>query len=162
MSELSEEVLARLERDGYTGDRVELAWQADLRHEGQATELTVGFQPGTDAPRMMRERFIAEYLKTYGYKDETPVDLVKLRLIGRGLRDLRLDFAAISANNRPTPDSAGIRGVSFDRGQDFTPTPDRIAAGGRSRGETGSAHRRRIRRDHRRAARRPGLARRCR
>jgi N-methylhydantoinase A len=122
MSELSEEVLARLERDGYTGDRVELAWRADLRHEGQASELTVGFRPGADAPRMMRERFIAEYFKTYGYKDETPIDLVKLRLIGRGLRDLRLDFAAITASNRPAADSAGTRGVSFERGQDLTPT----------------------------------------
>jgi N-methylhydantoinase A len=122
MSELSDEILARLARDGYTGDRVELVWQADLRHEGQATELTVPFRPGADAPQMMRERFLAEYFKTYGYQDETPIDLVKLRLIGRGLRDLRLDFAAISVDDRPATSTAGTRSVSFDRGQTFTPT----------------------------------------
>jgi N-methylhydantoinase A len=82
----------------------------------------VGFQPGAAAPQSMRERFVAEYLKTYGYRDETPIELVKLRLIGRGLRDRRLDFAAISASSRRTADSAGTRGVSFDRGRDFTPT----------------------------------------
>jgi N-methylhydantoinase A len=122
MNELADEILARLRRDGYTGDRVELVWQADLRHEGQASELTVPFRAGADAPQMMRERFIAEYLKTYGYKDETPIDLVKLRLIGRGLRDLRLDFAAISAKERTPANTGGTRGVSFDRGQTFTPT----------------------------------------
>ena len=37
-------------------------------------------------------RFVAEYLKTYGYKDESPIELVKLRVIGRGLRERRLDF----------------------------------------------------------------------
>jgi N-methylhydantoinase A len=126
MAELSEEIFARLKRDGYTGDRVELVWQADLRHEGQATELMVPFQPGAGAPETMRERFIAEYLKTYGYKDETPIDLVKVRLIGRGLRDLRLDFAAMTVTARPAVKNEGSRSVSFDRGESFTDT--RIAS----------------------------------
>jgi N-methylhydantoinase A len=74
----------------------------------------------------MRERFIAEYLKTYGYKDETPIDLVKVRLIGRGLRDLRLDFAAMTVTARPAVKNEGSRSVSFDRGESFTDT--RIAS----------------------------------
>jgi N-methylhydantoinase A len=123
MAELSEDILGRLKRDGYTEERVELVWQADLRHEGQATELTIPFQPGVGASNMMREQFVAEYLKTYGYKDETPIDLVKLRVIGRGLRDLHLDFAAMIVTDRPATTSTKHRAVSFERGQSFTDTP---------------------------------------
>src|SRR5262249_50121896 len=54
MAELSEDILRRLKRDGYTEERVKLVWQADLRHEGQATELTVPFQPGAEASNVMR------------------------------------------------------------------------------------------------------------
>src|SRR5262249_21184094 len=123
MKELSWEILARLARDGYSGDRVELVWQADLRHEGQATELTVSFKPDTDAPGMIRERFVAEYLKTYGYKDGTAIELVKLRLVGRGLRALRLDFAKMAFTDRPVAASAKSREVSFERGKNPIDTP---------------------------------------
>ncbi|AMN41483.1 hydantoinase/oxoprolinase family protein [Rhodoplanes sp. Z2-YC6860] len=123
MKELSSEILERLARDGYSDDRVELVWQADLRHEGQATELTVGFKAGPDAPAMMRDRFVAEYLKTYGYKDETAIELVKLRLIGRGLRTLRLDFSTLTFAERPTTASAKSRKVSFERGKNSVDTP---------------------------------------
>ena len=77
-----------------------MVWQADLRHEGQATELTVAFDAGRCGRGAMRERFLAEYLKTYGYQDETSIELVKVRLIGRGLRPLRLDFGDIAAAAR--------------------------------------------------------------
>jgi N-methylhydantoinase A len=123
MDELAVDIRGRLARDGYAAERVELIWQADLRHEGQATELTVAFTPGGDAPGQMRQRFLAEYLKTYGYQDETAIELVKIRLIGRGLRARRLDFAAMQATERPAVNGSGRRAVSFNRGQRFTETP---------------------------------------
>jgi N-methylhydantoinase A len=123
MDELARDIRARLAGDGYAAERVELIWQADLRHEGQATELTVAFAPGADAQRQMRARFRAEYLKTYGYQDETAIELVKIRLIGRGLRARRLDFAAMRVTERPAVNGSGRRAVSFHRGQRFTETP---------------------------------------
>ena len=57
----------------------------------------------------MRERFLAEYLKTYGYRDETAIELVKIRLIGRGLRARRLDFAAMTVTERPAANGAKNR-----------------------------------------------------
>jgi N-methylhydantoinase A len=123
MDELKGEILARLAREGYSSERVELIWQADLRHEGQATELTVPFPPGSNAQLLMRERFLAEYLKTYGYRDETAIELVKIRLIGRGLRARRLDFAAMTVTERPAANGAKNRAVSFGRGQNLTETP---------------------------------------
>jgi N-methylhydantoinase A len=121
--DLESEIRQRLARDGYTGDRVALVWQADLRHEGQATELTISFDPGPDARQQMTEHFLAEYLKTYGYRDETPIELVKLRLIGRGLRALRLDFRAMRAAQRIDKAKVHSRAVSFERGEGFTETP---------------------------------------
>jgi N-methylhydantoinase A len=123
MDGLETEIRRRLQRDGYSGDRTALIWQADLRHEGQASELTVPFDPGPGAKRQMAERFLAEYLKTYGYRDATPIDLVKLRLIGRGLRVLRLDFSAMRAAPRPGDTMARSRAVSFGRGEPFVETP---------------------------------------
>jgi N-methylhydantoinase A len=123
MDNLAREISARLARDGYMGDRVELLWQADLRHEGQATELTVPFEPGPELTSRMAERFLAEYLKTYGYKDQTGIELVKLRLVGRGLRSLRLDFGAMRATERTYDNKAVQRAVSFGRGEPFIETP---------------------------------------
>lgn len=123
MAALSDEVLKRLARDGYSGDRVDLVWQADLRHEGQATELTAPFEGGADPRARMAERFRAEYLKTYGYRDQTPIELVKLRLIGRGLRERRLDFKAMRASLRPNKTAMRGRAVSFNRGDPFVETP---------------------------------------
>ncbi len=121
MQELTQEICPRLAREGYGDDRIQLVWEADLRHEGQATELTVAFPPGDGARAQMRERFLAQYLKTYGYQDETAIELVKLRLTGRGLRPLRLDFSAMRVTERPAVPSSGSRDVSFERGARFTP-----------------------------------------
>ncbi len=41
--QLAADVMRRLAADGFTGARVALGWEADLRHEGQATELTVHY-----------------------------------------------------------------------------------------------------------------------
>ena len=68
--ELRRQVAAQLAADGYQAERTAFLWEADLRHEGQATELTVPFE-GEDFAQI-RERFVAEYFKTYGYRDVDP------------------------------------------------------------------------------------------
>ena len=111
---LAGEVAARLAADGFSGDRVALNWEADLRHEGQASELTV-YYDGDDAIEL-RDRFIAEYSKTYGYVDESPIELVKLRVVGRGLREQRLDFRQLAIAARASAPAAACRRVHFARG----------------------------------------------
>ena len=44
-------------------------------NRGHTTELTVPFE-GEDFDQI-RQRFIAEYFKTYGYRDATPIELMK-------------------------------------------------------------------------------------
>jgi N-methylhydantoinase A len=115
-AELQSDVAALLARDGYSAERTAFRWEADLRHEGQATELTVAFE-GEDLEQI-RERFIAEYLKTYGYRDETPIEIMKLRVGGRGLRENRLDFRAMKIAARSSAPRSGTRQISFARGEE--------------------------------------------
>jgi N-methylhydantoinase A len=111
---LADEVVRQLAGDGFTGARVALAWEADVRHEGQATELTIHYD-GDDLDELIA-RFSAEYLKTYGYKDESPIELVKLRVVGRGLRERRLDFGQLVFEPRAGAPAARSRPVYFARG----------------------------------------------
>ena len=64
----------------------------------------------------MAARFVAEYLKTYGYKDESPIELVKLRVVGRGLRERRLDFKQLAIETRAGAPAARSRAIHFARG----------------------------------------------
>jgi N-methylhydantoinase A len=111
---LADEVVRQLAGDGFTGARVVLAWEADLRHEGQATELTIHYD-GDDLDELIA-RFSAEYIKTYGYKDESPIELVKLRVVGRGLRERRLDFRQLVFESRAGAPAARSRSVHYARG----------------------------------------------
>jgi N-methylhydantoinase A len=114
-AELRKQVSVQLAADGYEAERTEFLWEADLRHEGQATELTVPFE-GEDLVQI-HERFIAEYFKTYGYRDSTPVELMKVRVAGRGLRDNRLNFGNMKISARAGSSRSGTRRISFARGE---------------------------------------------
>jgi N-methylhydantoinase A len=114
-ADLQAEVSERLAGDGYGPERTAFLWEADLRHEGQATELTVLFE-GEDFADI-RERFVAEYFKTYGYRDETPIELMKVRIAGRGLRENRLNFGDMKIATRAGASRGGERSISFVRGE---------------------------------------------
>jgi N-methylhydantoinase A len=130
---LRKQVAAQLAADGYQAERTAFLWEADLRHEGQATELTVPFE-GEDFAQI-RERFIAEYLKTYGYRDLSPMELMKVRVAGRGLRDNRLDFRNMKIAARAGSSRSGTRQISFARGEPAVTVEivDRSALGPSSR-----------------------------
>ncbi|HEU0059078.1 MAG TPA: hydantoinase/oxoprolinase family protein [Hyphomicrobiaceae bacterium] len=117
--DLADGVAARLAADGFGKDRLAFRWEADLRHEGQASELTIHYDG--DDPAEMRRHFIAEYEKTYGYRDDSPIELVKLRVIGRGLSEQRLDFKRLTIA-APAAAAAARRHVHFQRGRAATLT----------------------------------------
>jgi len=119
-AELADEVAARLAADGFGKDRVAFGWEADLRHEGQASELTIHYH-GDDLAEM-RRHFIDEYEKTYGYRDDSPIELVKLRVVGRGLSAQRLNFKQLTIAAQAAPATAAHRHVHFVRGRAATIT----------------------------------------
>jgi N-methylhydantoinase A len=118
--ELADEVAARFAADGFGKDRVAFGWEADLRHEGQASELTIHYH-GDDLAEM-RRRFIDEYEKTYGYRDDSPIELVKLRVVGRGLSAQRLNFKQLTIAAPAAAAAAAHRHVHFVRGSAATIT----------------------------------------
>jgi N-methylhydantoinase A len=118
--ELADEVAARLAADGFGKDRVAFGWEAELRHEGQASELTIHYDG--DDPVEMRRRFIDEYEKTYGYRDHSPIELVKLRVVGRGLRAQRLNFKQLTIAAPAAAAASARRYVHFVRGSAATIT----------------------------------------
>ncbi len=130
---LEADTAARLAADGYPAERRQFLWEADLRHEGQATELSVPFE-GEDIEQI-RTRFVAEYRKMYGYTDATPIELMKVRVTGRGLRESRLDFKNMLIAHRAGAARAGTRPVSFARGEAARPVAiiDRSALDGTAR-----------------------------
>ena len=123
MAELVGELTALLRRDGYADGRIALDWEADLRHDGQASELTIAFKDAGDSVAALRDGFLAEYLKTYGYRDESPIELVKIRLTARGLRERRLDFGTIQIKAQAAAKSDKQRAIVFERGEPAVPVP---------------------------------------
>ena len=147
---LAAEVTRRLAADGFTGARVALAWEADLRHEGQATELTVHYD-GND-PGELAARFVAEYLRTYGYRDESGIELVKIRVVGRGLRERRLDFKQLAIEFARRRTDRPLEGNPFHPRHRRYRHRDRAALGPLRLAPPRAAGDRGVRRHHRGAA----------
>ncbi len=123
MAGLETQARARLEADGYSRADTRLLWLAELRYEGQASELAVPLTPGLEMVPHMAADFARLYRDTYGYTDLSPVELVKLRLVGRGLLRNRLSFDRLVVAERAGATHAPTRLVSFARGEAPRETP---------------------------------------
>jgi N-methylhydantoinase A len=81
-----------LAAEGFVGDAVRLRRLADVRYQGQTSELTVPAPNGETGPAWIaaiEEAFGREYERSYGHRagPEEPVELVNLRLVAQGLPD---------------------------------------------------------------------------
>lgn len=127
---------AVLAAEGYAADNRRFDLAADLRYLGQSSELTVPFTAPVPAPgdiAALVDAFQADYLTTFGYSNDEPLELVNIRLTARGLSADRLDFTALRLDARAVAGAHGERSVSFDRAAG--PVPTRLLA----RGEIGPA-----------------------
>jgi N-methylhydantoinase A len=122
---LTEEGGAALAAEGYGPELGSLRLFADLRYEGQSSDLSVALPDATltAATRAaLHDAFQTEYRRVFGYTTDDPLELVNLRLVATGRRPGRLDFATArvrAAARRP----AATRPVSFARGAPFVDTP---------------------------------------
>jgi N-methylhydantoinase A len=124
LADMAREARVMLESEGYPADAITLAFAADLRYEGQGSELTVPLPDEgveTAAIATLSARFRAEYATTYGYATDEPLELVNFRLVATGVRSSRLDFRALGVAARRAP--AGRRPVVFARGAAPVDTP---------------------------------------
>ncbi|MGQ3072961.1 MAG: hydantoinase/oxoprolinase family protein [Ferrovibrionaceae bacterium] len=122
---------AVLAAEGYAPDARRFDLAADLRYLGQSSELTVPFTaraPAAADIAALIDGFQAEYLATFGYSNDEPLELVNIRLTARGLSADRLDFTALRLDARAVAGATGERAVSFDRG--VGPVATRLMARG--------------------------------
>ncbi len=94
------EARAILEQEGQAGDRMRLTVLADLRYVGQGSELSIAVPGGrfdaSTEPAVSRA-FSAEYVATYGYSADEPLEVVSLRLVAICGRAHGVDISRVRA-----------------------------------------------------------------
>jgi N-methylhydantoinase A len=123
---LEEQMRDRLRNEGYGQENSILEYFADLRYVGQSSELTIPINVDdvlTGGVHSLSEPFNQSYETVYGYRDDAEVELANLRVIGRGLRDRKLEFKHLK-NQAKTDSEVGmtIRDVCFQSADEVFPT----------------------------------------
>jgi N-methylhydantoinase A len=109
---------AALAGEGYDPASVQLRFAADLRYQGQSSQLTVAMPAGPYDAAALQAAFERVYRTTFGYiADGEPVELVNLRLSAVGTASSRLDFGRLDLDARALAGQSGVRDVSFARGR---------------------------------------------
>ena len=131
-----EEGRRQLRLEGFDDSRHEVKTQADMKYEGQVSDLTVAVPSGPftqDTLAAMAENFDSEHEQSFGYRTDASYQLVNIRVIARGLPDAprmpeRFELAA-AANG-----GTASRPVYFgpNRGWADTPVLSRPSLSGRS------------------------------
>jgi N-methylhydantoinase A len=120
---LEDEARSQLAAEGFSGAAVRLERSADCRYQGQSFELTV---PVT-ASLAIDEAFGREHERTYGHRagPDEPVEIVSLRVVGRGLSDRPrvVDRPAADVAPRPAEAAAAMRRVYFGAQAGWLTTP---------------------------------------
>ena len=89
--ELGEQAKSRLVQDGFGETEISINYALDLRYLGQSSEISVPVETAFDVPRLT-ELFFTAYHETFGYASDDPVELVNVRVTGRGRHPHRLQF----------------------------------------------------------------------
>jgi N-methylhydantoinase A len=94
---LAQDARAQLTQDGFARDKMQIDVTIDMRYRGQAFELAVPFDPGTDDGAILKQRFDRLYLKRYGFeRSGHPIEIVTLRVAAAGLvPEPRLTLGAV-------------------------------------------------------------------
>ncbi len=115
---LRQDMLARLASEGFAEHQTRLRFGADLRYYGQSSDMTIDINVetvGSAGGAALQPLFDATYQSVYGYRDNTPAELVNLRVIGIGVRDRKLDFSSLKSWRRSeTVERTETRRVRFD------------------------------------------------
>ena len=118
------ECRALLAREGFAGARQRLQIQIDAKYEGQTSELTVDLPVerfSTAALSAIESAFMREHRRTYGYSVAEQVQVVSLRVIGRGVADR--DRSAADLGPGHAPRTTGPARPPADRRVYFGPGP---------------------------------------
>ena len=94
--------------------------EVDMRFRGQEMSLSVPYLADRDA---LHAAFKAAYEAIYSYSSSDTIEVVSLRVIGRGLRPGKIDFRAAQARGEGSSEPESIRKVYYGAEQGHIDTP---------------------------------------
>lgn len=123
-AELEAEARAALTAEDVPNHLMSVAREVDMRFRGQEMSLSV---PYSADPQALNAAFKAAYEAIYSYSSSDGVEIVSLRVIGRGSRPGKIDFRATHAHAGGPTDPIAVRKVYFgaERGVIETPIYER-------------------------------------
>jgi N-methylhydantoinase A len=91
--ELESEARARLAADNFPPEKMQITRSASMHYQGQSDELEIEVPGGAltrEALAGVEEAFNAEHERTYGHRasEDEPIEVVSLRVVGRGMPDI--------------------------------------------------------------------------
>lgn len=124
ISELTDEAETTLGDEGYSASDITLDFEIDLRFEDQDNEVAVAVTRDTLDADVLRQRFIEIYRSIYQYASDDEIEVVNLRLIGRGVRQNKVDFAHVRTAVQPGASGvSATRSAYFDRSTGWSEAP---------------------------------------
>ena len=137
--ELNAQAKTALEREDISSDLMSFSFTLEMRFEGQDSEIPVLLSQDWAEITIpwLEDRYLQAYRQTYQYAAEDAVEVVNLRLLARGVRSGKLDFATLSLQEQKAEATQGnSRQVYFSREEGWVETPviDRRAFVGTSQG----------------------------
>ena len=85
---MSQQGRQQLRLEGFPDAQHQITIQADVKYEGQVSDLTVTVPPGPITPQTLTaiaQNFDHEHQQSFGYRTDAPHQLVNLRIIARGI-----------------------------------------------------------------------------
>lgn len=124
---LRDQARATLAEEGVAEEDMELVAEVDLRFRGQEMSLPVRFAEPFDVG-VVREDFLEQYRSIYSYSSSDSIEIVSVRMTGRGLRRGKLDFRKLHGEDGADTAPISERKVFFgpDHGWLATPIFDRL------------------------------------
>jgi N-methylhydantoinase A len=125
IAEMKEEALRGMAEEGFPKDQIELSATLDLRFLGQDAAIAVPL-PETasgDIRAALREDFLDRYRKLYHYASSDAVESTSLRLLARGIRRSKLDFAELGLQPHKASAARGTRNARFTRDDAWRDVP---------------------------------------
>jgi N-methylhydantoinase A len=120
--DLRRQAAATLAEEGIPAAAIELLPEANMRFRGQEMSLAIPFAEPFD-PEAVRTVFLDTYRSIYSYVSSDAVEVVSIRMTGRGLRRGRLDFRALSAPESGATGPVAEREVFFGKDEGWIRTP---------------------------------------
>ena len=124
MAALRDEALDSMSQEGFAAADVDVGFSLDLRFLGQDTAIPVPLPAAltADSRTVLRRDFLDRYRRLYHYASSDEIESTSLRLLARGLRRGKLDFARLDL-----PGSADVakatRAARLGRDADWRDVP---------------------------------------